>query len=64
MALSWNMAKEFQKILEIVPGGLIGFVSAYLRRWDIQNVTNILRGKAQGMKAGKIKEVLIPGRGP
>ncbi len=60
MALSWNMAKEFRKILEIIPGGLTRFTSAYLRRWDIQNVTNILRGKAQGMKAGKIKEVLIP----
>jgi V/A-type H+-transporting ATPase subunit C len=60
MALSWNMAKEFQKILEIVPEGLRGFTSAYLRRWDVQNVINILRGKAQGMKAGKIKEVLIP----
>jgi V/A-type H+-transporting ATPase subunit C len=60
MALSWNMAKEFHKILEIVPEGLRGFTSAYLRRWDVQNVINILRGKAQGMKAGKIKEVLIP----
>ncbi|MGA2934461.1 MAG: V-type ATP synthase subunit C [Methanomicrobiales archaeon] len=60
MALSWNMAKEFHKILEIVPEGLHGFASAYLRRWDFQNVINILRGKAQGMKAGKIKEVLIP----
>jgi V/A-type H+-transporting ATPase subunit C len=60
MALSWNMAKEFHKILEIVPEGLRGFTSAYLRRWDVQNVINILRGKAQGMKADKIKEVLIP----
>ena len=60
MALSWNMAKEFQKILDIMPGRLIRFTTAYLRRWDIQNVTNILRGKNQGMKAGKIKEVLIP----
>jgi len=60
MALSWNMAKEFQKILEIIPEGLRGFTSAYLRRWDVRNVINILRGKAQGMKAGKIKEVLIP----
>jgi V/A-type H+-transporting ATPase subunit C len=60
MALSWNMAKEFHKILEIVPEGLHGFTSAYLRRWDFQNVINILRGKSQGMKAGKIKEVLIP----
>jgi V/A-type H+-transporting ATPase subunit C len=60
MALSWNMAKEFHKILEIIPEGLYGFTSAYLRRWDVQNVINILRGKAQGMKPGKIKEVLIP----
>jgi V/A-type H+-transporting ATPase subunit C len=60
MALSWNMAKEFHKILEIIPDGLRGFASAYLRRWDIQNVINIFRGKAQGTKSGKIKEVLIP----
>ncbi len=60
VALSWNMAKEFRKILEIVPEGLSRFTSAYLRRWDVQNVTNILRGKAQGLKTGKIKEVLIP----
>jgi len=60
MALSWNMAKEFHKILEIVPEGLYRFTSAYLRRWDYQNVIKILRGKAQGMKSGKIKEVLIP----
>ncbi|HUK38209.1 MAG TPA: V-type ATP synthase subunit C [Methanomicrobiales archaeon] len=60
MALSWNMAKEFQKILEIIPGRLAGFTSSYLRRWDIQNVTSILRGKTQGMSTAKIKEVLIP----
>ncbi|HTY53432.1 MAG TPA: V-type ATP synthase subunit C [Methanomicrobiales archaeon] len=60
MGLSWNMAKEFQRIRDIMPGRLTGFTSAYLRRWDIQNVTNILRGKAQGIDAGKIKEVLIP----
>ncbi|HVP26017.1 MAG TPA: V-type ATP synthase subunit C [Methanomicrobiales archaeon] len=60
MALSWNMAKEFHKIQEIIPDGLRGFTSAYLRRWDVQNVINIMRGKAQGMKAEKIKEVLIP----
>ncbi|HXW99469.1 MAG TPA: V-type ATP synthase subunit C [Methanomicrobiales archaeon] len=60
MALSWNLAKEFQKILEIMPVRLAGFTSSYLRRWDVQNVTNILRGKAQRMSAGKIKEVLIP----
>ncbi len=60
VALSWNLAKEYQKIQEITPGNLKQFTQAYLRRWDIQNILTILRGKMQGVKAGKIKEILIP----
>lgn len=60
VALSWNLAKEYQDILKITPSGLLRFLQSYLRRWDIQNVLTILRGKVQGAKAGKIKEVLIP----
>jgi V/A-type H+/Na+-transporting ATPase subunit C len=60
VALSWNLAKEYQKIQEITPGNLKQFTRSYLRRWDIQNVLTILRGKTQGEKAGKIKEILIP----
>jgi V/A-type H+/Na+-transporting ATPase subunit C len=60
VALSWNLAKEYQKILEITPGNLKQFTRSYLRRWDIQNVLNILRGKTQGEKMGKIKEILVP----
>jgi len=60
VALSWNLAKEYQKILEITPGNLKQFTLSYLRRWDIQNVLTILRGKSQGEKMGKIKEILVP----
>jgi V/A-type H+/Na+-transporting ATPase subunit C len=60
VALSWNLAKEYQKILEITPGTLKQFTQAYLRRWDIQNVLTLLRGKMQGEKTGKIKEILVP----
>ncbi|MDT8357152.1 MAG: V-type ATP synthase subunit C [Methanomicrobiaceae archaeon] len=60
VALSWNLAKEYQKILDIMPGTLKEFAANYLRRWDIQNVLTILRGKQQGMKPGKIKELLVP----
>lgn len=60
VALSWNLAKEYQKILEITPGTLKQFTRSYLRRWDILNVLNILRGKRAGEKVGKIKEILIP----
>jgi len=60
VALSWNLAKEYQKIQEITPGNLKQFTQEYLRRWDIQNVLTILRGRMQGEKAGKIKEILVP----
>ena len=60
VGLSWNLAKEYQKIQEITPGNLKQFTQAYLRRWDIQNVLTILRGKMQGAKTGKIKEILVP----
>ena len=60
IALSWNLAKEYQKIIELVPGHLKGFTKSYLLRWDIQNVLTIIRGKHQGVKTGKIREILIP----
>jgi len=60
VALSWNLAKEYQKIQEITPGTLKQFTQVYLRTWDIQNVLTILRGKMHGEKAGKIKEILVP----
>jgi len=63
VALSWNLAKEYQKVLDITPGILKEFTQNYLRRWDIQNVLNILRGKTQGLSSGKIKAVLIPAGG-
>jgi V/A-type H+-transporting ATPase subunit C len=60
IALSWNLAKEYQKIQDITPGTLKQFTQAYLRSWDIQNVLNILRGRMHGVKTGRIKEIIIP----
>ncbi len=60
VALSWNLAKEYQNVLALTPGSMAGFTAEYLRRWDIANVLTILRGRLQGFKPGKIKEVLIP----
>jgi V/A-type H+-transporting ATPase subunit C len=60
LALSWNLAKEYQSIQDITPGILKRFTQSYLRKWDIQNILTIIRGKAQGMKAGKIREILVP----
>lgn len=60
IALSWNLAKEYQNIIELVPGHLKKFTRSYLLRWDIQNVLTILRGKLQGISSGKIREITIP----
>jgi V/A-type H+-transporting ATPase subunit C len=60
LALSWNLAKEYQNIQDISPGVLKRFTQSYLRKWDIQNILTILRGKTQGMKPGKIREILVP----
>ena len=60
VALSWNLAKNYQNVITIAPGGLKEMTESYLRRWDIQNVLTILRGISQGMARGKIKEVLVP----
>ena len=60
LALSWNLAKEYQRVIDMAPGTLKHFAKTYLERWDIYNVLTILRGKNQGLKEGKIKEVLIP----
>jgi V/A-type H+-transporting ATPase subunit C len=60
VALSWNLAKNYQNVITITPGGLLELTQRHLRRWDIQNVLTILRGISQGMAKGKIKEVLIP----
>ncbi|NLX50099.1 MAG: V-type ATP synthase subunit C [Methanospirillum sp.] len=60
VALSWNLAKEYQNVLALAPGTMHAFTAAYLRRWDIANILTVLRGRTQGFGAGKIKEVLIP----
>jgi len=60
VALSWNLAKEIQNVLGIMPGRLKTFTASYQQHWDIYNVLTILRGKTQGVRAGKVKEVLIP----
>jgi len=60
IALSWNLAKEYQRVIDMAPGDLKLFTKTYLERWDIYNVLTILRGKSQGFSEGKIKEVLIP----
>lgn len=59
-AMSWNLAKEYQRIIALAPGEMKGFTRDYLHKWDIQNILTILRGKQLGLSDGKIRAVLVP----
>ncbi|HJJ39117.1 MAG TPA: V-type ATPase subunit, partial [Methanocorpusculum sp.] len=59
-AVSWNLAKEYQKVIGLAPGEMKGFTRDYLHKWDILNILTILRGKQLGFSNGKIKAVLVP----
>jgi len=59
-AVSWNLAKEYQKVISLAPGEMKGFTRDYLHKWDILNILTILRGKQLGFSEGKIKAVLVP----
>lgn len=59
-AMSWNLAKEYQRVIALAPGDMKGFTRNYLHKWDIQNILTILRGKVQDLSDGKIRAVLVP----
>jgi V/A-type H+-transporting ATPase subunit C len=59
-AMSWNLAKEYQRVITLAPGEMKGFTRDYLHKWDIQNILTILRGKTQDLSDGKIRAVLVP----
>ncbi|HJJ55968.1 MAG TPA: V-type ATP synthase subunit C [Methanocorpusculum sp.] len=59
-AMSWNLAKEYQRVIDLAPGEMKRFTRDYLHKWDIQNILTILRGKLQSLSINKIKAVLVP----
>ena len=60
VALSWNLAKEYQKIQEITPGNSETVHPGVPPPLGYPECLTLLRGKMQGEKTGKIKEILIP----
>ncbi|HJJ46760.1 MAG TPA: V-type ATP synthase subunit C [Methanocorpusculum sp.] len=59
-AMSWNLSKEYQKVIKLAPGEMKGFTRDYLHKWDIQNILAILRGKQLDLSDKKIRAVLVP----
>jgi len=59
-ALSYNLSKTFRKLIDISTGLPNKLITLYLRKWDIWNLKNIIRGKMFRFSNEEIEATLIP----
>lgn len=59
-ALTLNLGRTYKKILDVSFGQAKEFIAAYLTKWDIWNIINIIRGKIAGVSPEEIEEALVP----
>jgi len=59
-ALASNLARTYRKILQVSFGEARDLIREYLKRWDVWNVINIIRGKNAGVQPEVIEETLVP----
>jgi V/A-type H+-transporting ATPase subunit C len=59
-ALYSNLAKTYRKILQVSFGEAKYLVGEYLKKWDIWNLINVLRGKSARIEPEVIEETFVP----
>jgi V/A-type H+-transporting ATPase subunit C len=59
-SLNRNMAKTFHGLIEKAQGELQELLVDYMRYYDMENVTMVLRGKLSGIPEEEIREALVP----
>lgn len=59
-ALSTNLFRTYNRIAEVSFGSANDLVVEYLKRWDVWNIINIIRGKTANVPPEQIEETLIP----
>jgi V/A-type H+-transporting ATPase subunit C len=59
-ALFSNLAKTYRKIYSVSFGDAKTLIGQYLRRWDVWNLINIIRGKSANLPAEVVEETLVP----
>jgi len=59
-ALSLHLFRKYRRILDVSFGAAKELVFEYLKRWDIWNIINILRGKLANVPPEEIEETLVP----
>lgn len=60
LALSTNLFRTYSRIAEVSFGSARGLVTEYLKRWDLCNIINILRGKMANASVEEIEDILVP----
>ncbi|MFN3384286.1 MAG: V-type ATP synthase subunit C [Archaeoglobaceae archaeon] len=55
-----NLAKTYRKIYSVSFGEAKTLIGNYLRRWDVWNLINIIRGKNANLPSEVIEESLVP----
>lgn len=59
-SLNRNLAKTFHGLIKKAMGELQELLVDYMRYYDIENITTVLRGKLSGIKEEELREALIP----
>ncbi len=58
-ALNMNLCATYNKLVRISSGIPRALVTEYLRKWDVQNIKSIIRGKLFGFPDEEIKESFV-----
>ncbi len=59
-ALSLHLFRKYKRILDVSFDTAKELIAEYLKRWDIWNIINILRGKLANVSPEEIEETLVP----
>jgi V/A-type H+-transporting ATPase subunit C len=59
-ALSLNLCRTYSKIMNVSFGLPREIIIEYLKKWDVWNMVNIVRGKTAGISPEEIEETLVP----
>ena len=59
-ALSLHLFRKYKRILDVSFGTAKELILEYLKRWDVWNMINILRGKLANVPPEEIEETLVP----
>jgi V/A-type H+-transporting ATPase subunit C len=59
-SLNQNLANTFHGLIEKAQGELQKLLMDYMRFYDLENITTVLRGKLSGISEEEMREALIP----